>query len=213
MSSTKTTAVILLFVSQSGRAQTIEDRSKIYNIVIQEFSDKALPIVNETFTRIYTYDIDGDYEKWFHQSGKPVPDTSIITGRTICVIPTRYAQSVTDFLHSMRITSDPTSFLNQANETKLDSLSRYIVAYNLISWRKAPLAHSVVGNLFKKRKVVGLSQIFFDKKNNLALVKLQVYSKNSSPVVHPSRLIILHKTDRVWKVIGVLDEKQQPTAG
>ena len=55
-------------------------------------ADNQIPIINETFTRIYKYDIDGNYDKWFYQrDSQKSSDTSQLIGRMICVTPIEYS--------------------------------------------------------------------------------------------------------------------------
>lgn len=200
----------LLFFTFYGTAQTFKEKKEIYQLVLEKYANSNLPIINETLTRIYNYDIDGNYYKWFYQKDKQKPsDTSEITITTICVVPIEYSQSVISFLHSKNITVD--DFTGNDN-LKLDSLSNYISDDRIISWKKAPLRNSFFRNIFKKKRVIGLSSILFDKQNQVALLKIQVYAKNKLRSKNPSKIIILNKVEMDWKVTGSLDEKQ-PTKG
>ena len=203
--------IILLSATFYSSAQTSEQKKEVYQLVLQRFTNNNLPIVNETFTRIYNYDIDGNYDKWFYQRDKQKPsDTSEIIVTTICVEPIKYSESVMSFLNSRNITTD--DFAKRTDDFKLDSLSKYISDSRIISWRRAPLRNSFFGNIFKKKRVIGLSNILFDEQNTVALVKTQIYSKNKLRSKNPSEIIILKKIGMDWKVIGSLDEKQ-PTKG
>jgi hypothetical protein len=207
----KLISVFLLFFSLKSFAQTTLDKTKIYQIVIETFAENDQPIINETFTRIDKYDIDGNYDKWFyHKNISNSLDTTEIVFTTICVNPIPYSQPVITFLHSKNI--DSADFVHLADRFKLDSLNKYISDKRLISWKKAPLSNSALGNVFKKRKATGLSNILFDQQNNIALIKLRVYSKNKSQNKNLSKIIILKKVGTDWETIGSLDEKKQSTA-
>ena len=213
MKTVKLITTILALLSLECSAQTSSDKAKIYETIIEKFSDKSLPLINETIGRIYKYDIDGDYSKWFYnRSNRTSVDTSEKVLNIICANPIMYSQTVLEFLRSRNIMADPSNLLNQANEVKLDSLRSYSTNGRLISWKKAPLANSFLGNLFKKGKVMGLSNILFDQQNDIALVKLQVFAKNKTKAENPSWIFILKKGATEWEVIGSLDDKQQPTA-
>lgn len=208
----KLVAIFLLFFSLKSQAQVPLDKTKIYKKVIEAFVDKDQPIINETFTKIYKYDIDGNYDKWFYKKNTSnLLDTSEIAITIICVNPIQYSQPVLGFLHSKNIDSDSVGFINEADKFKMDSLNKFIADERLISWKKAPLSNYAFGNLFKKRKVMGLSNILFNQQNNIALIKFQVYSKNKTHNENRSKIVILKKTETDWKIIGSLDEKQQPT--
>jgi hypothetical protein len=205
------TAILVLF-SLKCSAHTSSVKAKIYQTVIEKFPDKSLSIINETISRIYKYDIDGDYNKCFSQRSKQtLLDTSERVLTIICANPIMYSLTVLEFLRSKNILPDPTSLLLQANEMKLDSLSKYLTNDRLILWNKAPLANSFLGNLFKKGKAIGLSRVLFDRQSHIALVKLQVFAKNKAHSENPSWIFILNKVGTEWEVIGSLDEKQQPT--
>jgi len=81
-----------------------------------------------------------------------------------------------------------------------------------MSWKRAPLRNSFLGNIFKKNRVMGLSTIVFDLQNKIALVKTQVYSENKKGSKNPSEIIILKKIKNDWKVIGSLNEMQRTAA-
>ena len=199
--------LILLSFTFYVSAQTFTDKKEIYHYVLERFADNNLPIINETLTRIYNYNIDGNYDKWFYQGDKQKSsDTSEIIITTICVEPIKYSQSVISFLNSKNITSD--DFTNRTDNLKLDSLSKYISDNRIISWKKAPLRNSFFGSIFKKKRVIGLSNVLFDDQNKVALVKTQVYAKNKLRSKNPSEIIILNKIGMDWQIIGSLDEKQ-----
>ena len=201
------TGLLLLFSFYSS-SQTFADRKKIYKLVIHTFLPGKIPIINETLTRIYKYDIDGNYDKWFYQVfNQGSSDTSVLVGRMICVIPIEYSQSVLSFLDSRNIATK--NFINQADSIRFDSLKNYVSDERIISWKKAPLGNSIFGNIFKKKRVVGLSSILFDEQNKIALIKIQVYAKNRLRSKNPSKIIILNKVAMDWKVIGSLDEKDK----
>lgn len=189
-------------------AQTFVDRKKIYEFVIDNLVPNKIPIINETLTRIYKYDIDGNYDKWlFPIFNQESSDTSNLVGRAVCVIPIEYSQSVISFLASQNIATK--DFINQADDIKLDSLKNYISDVRIISWGKAPLANSSLGNIFKKKRAIALSSILFDEQSKIALVKIQIYARNRLRSKNPSKIIILSKVEIDWKVVGSLDEKSQ----
>lgn len=207
MKHSKIIIITLLFFTFSSSAQTVNDKREIYQTVIQTLADNNLPLINETFTRIYNYDIDGNFDKWFYQRQKQKSaDTSEIIINTICVIPIEYSQSVKSFLKSKNM--EEVDFSNRTNNLKLDSLNKYILDNRIISWKKAPTTNSTFKNIFKKKQAIGLSSILFDEQNNVALVKIQVYSKNKLRSKNPSKIIILNKVRKDWTIIGSLDEKQ-----
>jgi len=207
--------LILLSATFYSSAQTSDKKKEIYHLVLQNINNNNLPIINETFTRIYNYDIDGNYNKWFYQRDKQKSfDTSEIIITTICVEPIKYSESVISFLSSKNITTD--GFGKRTDNFKLDSISKYISDNRFISWKRAPLRNSFLGNIFKKNRVIGLSNIVLDDQNTIALVKTQVYSKNKKRSKNPSEIIILKRIGNDWKVVGSLDEMQPPkgmTAG
>jgi hypothetical protein len=213
MKTLKLIITVLALLTLECSAQTSSDKAKIYRAVIEKFPNKNLPVINETISRIYKYDIDGDYSKWFYNR---VHQTSLDTSKrvvtVICANPIMYSQTILEYLRSRHIMADPSYLLSQANVAKLDSVRNYSTNDRLISWEKAPLANSFLGNLFKKGKVIGLSNILFDQQNNIALVKLQVFAKNKAHTENPSWIFVLTKIGTEWEVIGSLDEKQQPTA-
>lgn len=200
--------VILLFFTFYSSAQTLTDKKKIYKAIIETFADNQLPIINETFTRIYKGDIDGDYNKWFYQrDSQKFSDTSQLIGSTICVNPIEYSQTVLTFLQAKNIATK--GLINRADNTKLDSLNNYISTDRIVSWEKAPLANSKFGNIFKKKRAIGISSILFDEQNKIALVKVQLYSKNKLRSKNPSKIVILQKAKLDWTIIGSLAEKVQ----
>lgn len=196
--------VLLLSLSAVGQEGSNNERKKIYQHVIIEFIDKDAFVINETFTPITRYDIDGNYEKWFYQS---FPKSMVIS-----VVPVKYESTVFDLLQSKGASLDTISIFRQIETFELDSLSKYGVPVKLIPFTEAPIRHSFFGNLFKKKKAVGLSRILFDEKNQIAIVKLQVYSKKKQMTANHSKIIILQKQGDDWKVSGVLQEELQPTA-
>jgi hypothetical protein len=201
---------ILISVPFFSPAQTFTDRKKIYEFVIDSFAPDKIPIVNETLARIYKYDIDGNYDKWFYPIfNQESSDTSILVGRAVCVVPTEYSQSVLSFLESKNIVSK--DLTNRTDNIKLDRLKNYISKERIISWKKAPLANSTFGNIFKRKMVIGVSSILFDEQNKIALIKIRVYARNRLRSKSPSKIIILSKAGMDWKVIGSLDEKKQQT--
>lgn len=201
------TTLIMISVTFNSSAQTSEEKKEIYHLILEDLNNGNLPIINETFTRIYHYDIDGNYNKWFYQRDKQRSvDTSEIIITTICVEPIRYSESVISFLSSKNITTD---FGKRTDNFKLDSISKYISDNRFMSWKRAPLRNSFLGNIFKKNRVIGLSTIVFDDQNTIALVKTQVYSINKKRSKNPSEIIILKKIGNDWKVIGSLNECSQ----
>ena len=189
-------------------AQTFADRKKIYELVIDTLVPNKIPIINETFTRIYRYDIDGDYDKWFFPvNNQESSDTSIIVCRNICVVPIEYSESVISFLNSQNIATK--NFINQADSIKFDSLKNYISDRRIISWKRAPLRNSTFGNIFKKKRAIALSSILFNEQNEIALIKIQIHARNRLQSKNLSKIIILRKVGMDWKVIGSLDEKYQ----
>jgi len=205
------TTLIILSVTFNSSAQTSEEKKEIYHLVLENLNNGDVPIINETFTRIYNYDIDGDYDKWFYQRDKQKSfDTSEVVITTICVEPIRYSESVISFLSSKNITTD--GFGKRTDNFKLDSINKYISDNRFMSWKRAPLRNSFLGNIFKKNRVIGLSTIIFDYQNTIALVKTQVYSKNKKRSKNPSQIIILNKIGSDWKVIGSLNEMQRTAA-
>ncbi|HTM91740.1 MAG TPA: hypothetical protein VL095_04945, partial [Flavisolibacter sp.] len=102
---------------------------------------------------------------------------------------------------------DTTSIFRQIEFPELDSINKYKIPVNLISFTKAPLRYSFFGNLFKKKTVAGLSPILFDDENQIALVKLQVYSKKKQVAANPSKIIVLQKQADEWKILGIIPNK------
>lgn len=203
---------MLLSATFYSSAQTPEEKKEIYHLVLQRLTNNSLPIINETFTRIYNYDIDGNYDKWFYQRGKQkLSDTSGIIMAVICVEPIKYSEPVIGFLNSRNITTD--GFDMQTDNFRLDSISKYIPDNRIISGKRAPLRNSFPGNIFKKKRVIGLSNILLDNRNAIALVKTRVYSRNRKRSKNPSEIIILNKTENNWKVIGLLNEMQPTSSG
>jgi hypothetical protein len=203
--------LILFSAAFYSSAQTSDEKKEIYHLVLENLNNGDVPIINETFTRIYNYDIDGDYDKWFYQRDKQKSfDTSEIVITTICVEPIRYSESVISFLSSKNITTD--GFGKRTDNFKLDSINKYISDNRFISWKRSPLRNSFLGNIFKNHRVIGLSSIVFDDQNTIALVKTQVYSKNKKRSKNPSEIIILNKIGNDWKVIGSLNEMQRTAA-
>jgi hypothetical protein len=171
MKQSKIITIVLLFFTFSISAQTVSEKKEIYQTVIKTFADNNLPLINETFTRIYNYDIDGNLDKWFYQEQEQKSDdSSEIIINTICVIPIEYSQSIESFLKSQNM--ENIDFSNRINNLKLDSLNKYILDNRIISWKKAPISNSTFRNIFKKKQTIGLSSILFDRQNNLALVKI-----------------------------------------
>lgn len=199
--------ITLVFFTFSSSAQTVKEKKEIYQTVIRAFANNNLPLINETLTRIYNYDIDGNFDKWFYQrDNQQSPDTFGFAGRLICVNPIEYDETVIAFLKSQNIKEGDFSY--QTDNLKLDSLSNYISNSRIISWKKAPLSNSFFRNIFKKKQVIGLSDVLFNENNNLATVKIQVYAKNKLRSKNPSKIIVLNKDGSDWKIIGSLDEKQ-----
>jgi hypothetical protein len=199
----KVLCVIALFISfaAGGQENQIDEREKIYQHILRTHIDKKDDVLDEIFTPVNKYDIDGNYQRWFYRSGMMVS-----------VVPIQYESTVYDFLQSKNINLDTLTIFRQIDTAKLDSLSKYTTIVNIISINKAPLRHSFLGNLFKKKSAVGLSQIYFDKGSRIAFVKLQVYSKKKQSIYNPSKIIILQRQDEEWKTIGVLQKTLQPTA-
>ena len=132
--------LIILSVIFNSSAQTSEEKKEIYHLVLENLNNGNVPIINETFTRIYNYDIDGDYDKWFYQRDKQKSfDTSEVVITTICVEPIRYSESVISFLSSKNITTD--GFGKRTDNFKLDSISKYISDNRFMSWKRAGKEH------------------------------------------------------------------------
>lgn len=202
------TFILTCLFSISLYGQSSLDKTKIYETVLQTLPDKSIPVINETFARIYEYDIDGDFVRWRYQRAKQSPKDSIMAISLICILPITYSQTAMDYLKSKNISADISSFLDQLKHSSADSLNKYIPVKKFISWEKAPLGRTAVGNLFKKKKVIALSNILFDSQNQIALVKVQTYSKNKLRSENPSKIIILSKAAENWVISGTLDEKQ-----
>ena len=132
-------------------------------------------------------------------------NTSPFTGRTICVTPVEYSQPVLTFLQAKNIAAK--GLIDRVDDTKLDSLDNYISTDRIVSWKKVPLAHSKFRNIFKKKQAIGLSSILFDDIHKIALVKMQVYSKNNLRSKNPSEIVVLYKGESGWTIIGSLKEK------
>lgn len=205
--------VILFFISGSISAQTDKDKTEIYKVVINIFADNQFPIVNETIERIENYDIDGNMDNWLKQFRiQKTSDTSRLAELMVsfpCVNPIEYTESVIGFLKRKNI--EEIYFSDPMANRKGDSLSNYILDKRFISWKKVPNANSAIGNIFKKNKAISLSRILFDKQNNIALVKVCMYSKNKQSK-NPLKIIILQKMFMDWNVIGSL-EQNIPTNG
>jgi hypothetical protein len=207
------TIIILVAIESFGHAQITGDKVKIYKLVIESFTDKNLPLINETITTIDKYDIDGDYNKWLYQTRSQMAnDTSngYIQITAICATPVQYTQSVLSYLSSQGISANTADFFYQADQRKLDSLDKYVSKERVVSWRRAPFRSSLFGNLFKKKRVTGLSTIVFNPSNKIALVKIQVYSKKRTQKENTSKIVILKKTDIDWTILGFLDQKLVP---
>lgn len=203
-------AAILVLLSIDCPAQTGSDRACIYQALMELSPGEGLPVINETISRIYPYDINGDYAKWFDQRSQLVsPDTAQRMAAMICLTPIMYSRPVLQLLRSKNIMPDPSDLLRQADEVKWDSLDKYMPGGRFISWKKAPMGNSFCGNLFKKRKVLALSGILFDRPNNIAIVKYQVLGRSRSRTANPSGIFIFKKDGTEWKMIRSLDEKEQ----
>lgn len=201
---------LFLLSNASGGAQTALDKANIYEAIIQSFPGKNISILNEMVTRIYSYDIDGDYNKWYYRERtQPSSDTSLFPVSMLCVIPVRYSQTVMSYLQSKNVPADASVFLSQVQNAEIDSLEKYLPDNRFVSWKKAPLANSAFRNLFKKKRVTGLSSILFDQQNKIALVKIQVYSKKKRQGENLSKIILLRKVGTDWIITGSLDEKLQ----
>ena len=200
--------VILFLISGSISAQTDKDRNEIYQVVIRNFADNQFPIVNETIEHIENYDIDGNMENWRKQfCVQNISDSSRLVelvDNLICVNPIEYSESVLNFLKRKNI--QEIDFSSQMNNRKVDSLSNYFVDKRLISWKKAPISNTTIKNIFKKNNAISLSRILFEKQNNIALVKVWMYSKNKQSK-DPSKIIILQRMGMGWNVIGSLKQK------
>jgi hypothetical protein len=201
----KSLFVITLFVSLHVAGQQIrtDERAKIYQHIILTHIGKENYVINETFTPVNKYDIDGNYQRWFSQ---PFDQSKLV-----CVNPIKYESTVLDFLRFKEVQLDTGSIFRQIETSVLDSLSKYGMPVKLIPVSKAPLRHSFLTGLFKKKSAVALSPIYFDKGNQIAFVKLQVYSKDKQSVNHPSKIILLQKKGEEWKTLGVLQETQPLT--
>lgn len=191
--------LLLTSLATAGQEDAASERRAIYGLVIRELVDQKAPLVNETIARIYRYDIDGAYDKWFYRR---FPE-----GVLICALPIRYESTVIDFLNAKGIALDTGSVYEQIDSVQAGCLSHYIHSGQLMPYTRAPLRHSVPGNLFKKRKATGLSPILFDHQNGMAFLKLQVFAKKRQARYHPSRIVVLQKRGGVWNIAGVLDEK------
>jgi len=203
------TATLILLISFSlcmeCPGQTASDKRQIYEKVIQTIADKKIPIINEVGGGIAKYDIDGDVQKWFYRRGiEKTGDSSKFVVSMICALPVTYSQSVISYLSSKGISANTAELYRQADITTVDSLSNYMYEHKFVSWRKAPMGNSAIGNLFKKKKVVGLSRILADSSNNIALVRVQVYSKKRTSADNPSKIIVLKKEENDWVIIGEL---------
>jgi hypothetical protein len=185
-----------------GQEARTDDGAKIYQHIILTHVGEENYVINQTFTPVKKYDIDRNYQRWFYQS---------FQNMLVCVNPIKYESTVLDFLHVKEVQLDTSSVFRQIEVPVLDSLSKYELSVKLISFNKAPLRHSFLGNLFKRKSAVGLSSIYFDDGNHIAFVKLQVYSKNKQAVDNSSKIIVLQKQGVEWKTLGVLQETLQPT--
>lgn len=191
--------MLLTSLAAAGQDDAAGERRAIYRLVIRELVDQEAPLVNETIARIYKYDIDGAYDKWFYHR---FPE-----GVLVCALPIRYESTVIDFLNSKGIALDSGSVYGQIDSVQTGCLSHSIHSGQLITYTRAPLRHSVPGNLFKKRKATGLSPILFDHPNGVAFLKLQVFAKKRQARYQLSRIVVLQKRRGVWNIAGVLDEK------
>lgn len=194
------TLILLLSLSSAGQTNTAADRRDIYQLVIRELVDRKVSLVNELFAGVYQYDIDGDYDR--------LHSDRFAKGTIICVAPVRYESSVTAFLKASGIELDTASVYRQMDSFQLDSLSKYVRSVGLISYTRAPLHRSTIGNLLKKRKATGLSTILFDSLNGIAFLKLQVFAKKKQSRYNPSRILVLQKKENEWTIAGVLEEKR-----
>jgi len=192
---------LLISFAAGGQENQIDEREKIYQHIVLTHTDKKVDVINEIFTPVNKYDIDGNYQRWLYRPGMMVS-----------VVPIQYESTVYYFLLSKNINLDTSSIFRQIDAAKLDSLNKYITTANIISYTKAPLGHSFFGNLFKKKSAVGLSPIYVDTPNQIGIVKIQVYSKNKQTVNNPSKIIVLQKQGDKWKTLDVLQETLQPTA-
>jgi hypothetical protein len=198
---------IFLFAALNCRAQPGSDKAKIYEVVIDRIPQKNLPIINENFSRVFKDEIDRRYTRTLGQESV-VDSSSERSISLLCVIPITYSQSVVEFLSSREVNIDPTNLLRQSSEVKTDNLSRYLSTDRTISYKKAPLGFSFFGNLFKKRRVIGLSGILLDDQNNIALVKVHTLGKKQAQLQNQSWIYILRKVETQWTVIGLLNEKR-----
>jgi hypothetical protein len=197
----KSIFIITLFAwfDMTGQELHTGERTKIYQHLSLFHIDKEEYVINETLSPINKYEIDGNYQRWFYQPFR--------AGLLVCVNPIKYEKTVFDFLRIKEVSLDTASIYRQIDNSVLDSLSNYNLSLNLISFQKAPLGNSFLGNLFKKKTAVGLSPIYLDKKNEIAFVKLHVYSKKQL-ANNPSRIIVLQKQGSEWKTLGVIHQTQ-----
>jgi hypothetical protein len=191
--------LLLTSLAIAGQEDTTSEHRAIYGVVIRELVDQKAPLVKETIARIYKYDIDGAYDKWFyHRSSE---------GVLVCALPVRYESTVINFLNSKGMVLDTGSVYRQIDSAQTGCLGHSIYSAQLISYTRAPLRHSVPGILFKKRKATGLSPVLFDHQNSTAFLKLQVFAKKRQARYSPSRIVVLQKRGGVWTIAGVLGEK------
>ncbi|MFD2513346.1 hypothetical protein ACFSRY_05665 [Pontibacter locisalis] len=191
-------SLLLLLISLSGFGQTNErnERKEIYEQILRNLIEPDKHIINETIAHFKNYDVDGDFQKWFYDQFPPT--------MTIGVEPVKYEKTVKDYLISNKSDFDVENLIYQIENGKLDYLENYLGTDNLISYKKAPLRNSWLGNIFKKKEAYGFSNIILG--SDFAVVKINLFSRARKNHIN-SRIVILEKINNNWKIAKVLYEK------
>ncbi len=204
-----------LFISLSCFSQTDLEKSKIYNAVLETITDKTTPILDQTFPSIESYEIDSSYNHYnYETNGYQKEDYKPTKIRFVCVVPImRYRSlSISGYLHLKNILTDTAKLFEQAENRKTDTLSKY-VSNNMLFMLKPKRGivsrsiSKVIGKLRRKntRNFFIVSNLLFDKTNNIAFVKYQKFPKENVRDNYTDKIIVLNKIGEEWKVIDTLD--------
>jgi hypothetical protein len=202
------TTILVLLMKNLCFAQTFSDKQTIYNAILDSFTDKKMPTINQTVIGFAPYDLDGDYEKWFYKRERKLgKDSSLIVVHSICANPIKYTQSVTNFISVRGFDADTAFFHLQFKKSELDSLSKYISSRELTNCKYRPTPTSYFWNLFyKKRQAVALSKIIFNKTGNIGVIKMQYFSKSDMHKDNPSKILVYSKNAYSWSLLGIIEE-------
>lgn len=207
----------LITVKTSFTQYTDADRSAIYETVTGRYADTGIALINETYCRIYKYDIDGDIHR---HVAEPPPKA----GRTVLYADAQaivYQQTISEYLGRQMILVDTAYLFDQLDHVRIDSLHRYTANWpGQVKRSETSGLFALEQKLLDKPLMTVLSDILFISSYNLAFVKIQEYPylrpeipeehwkyRDKKRVYYASNIVVLKKTGTGWIIQDVLKQK------